>query len=579
MARRAQLDAARRSGARWLIVLALAGAFAFSCPAQTSQSDSDRTASARAAFNEGKWEDAAKIAQGSSAQPAELDFLAGLALAKLQRWDAARVAFESAHRKVPGDARFLIELAGVNYKQRDIQDAKHNLQAALILNPKDSYAQEFLGTLYFLEGNLEAALKYWNPIEKPRLRSVAVQPPGRLNQAILEHAIGFNPPQVLTQSAFLAAEARLAALEVYPRRRFELVPAPEGTYDATFHMPERDGWGDSPIEGALSLLSGVPYATVYPAFYDLWHRDMNVTSLLRWDSEKRREYAALAMPLFNDPAIRVRFYFDARNENWNLSNTFFGGGTPLTDLNVRRFAGGAEFLAVANGRWSWSTGVEVTSRAFRSLAGLASARDGKFFVNGRTLDYWVRAERSILRMPERRVMIDSAAETHLGRNFAEGAGVFGTLRGSVKAQWFPRPKGDDYEMQAQLRAGDTLGQVPLDELFELGIERDDNDLWLRGHDATSGGRKGAAPLGRRFFLANWEVDKNVYGNGLFTVKLGPFLDNGTIADPSGLFGSRQWLWDTGAQCKIRVLGTVAVLLIYGRDLRGGRNVFYGTAAH
>ena len=157
--------------------------------------------------------------------------------------------------------------------------------------------------------------------------------------------------------------------------------------------------------------------------------------------------------------------------------------------------------------------------------------------------------------------------------------MFGTLRGSVTGQWFPRPKGDDYEMRAQLRAGDTLGQVPLDELFELGIERDDNDLWLRGHDATSGGRKGAAPLGRRFFLANWEIDKNVYGNGLFTVKLGPFFDNGTIADPSGLFGSRQWLWDTGAQCKIRVLGTVTVLLIYGRDLRGGRNVFYGTAAH
>jgi len=75
------------------------------------------------------------------------------------------------------------------------------------------------------------------------------------------------------------------------------------------------------------------------------------------------------------------------------------------------------------------------------------------------------------------------------------------------------------------------------------------------------------------------VDKNVYGNGFFTVKLGPFLDNGAIADSSGLFGSRRWLWDMGAQCKIRVLGTMTVVLTYGRDLRGGRNVFYGTAVH
>ena len=101
-------------------------------------------------------------------------------------------------------------------------------------------------------------------------------------------------------------------------------------------------------------------------------------------------------------------------------------------------------------------------------------------------------------------------------------------------------------------------------------------MWLRGQAGTIGGRKGAAPLGRSYVLVNWEIDKNVYSNGLITVKLGPFLDTGSIADSSGLFGSRQWQWDTGAQCKVRVLGNITVVLIYGRDLRGGRNVFYGT---
>jgi hypothetical protein len=129
-----------------------------------------------------------------------------------------------------------------------------------------------------------------------------------------------------------------------------------------------------------------------------------------------------------------------------------------------------------------------------------------------------------------------------------------------------------------VRAGESFGDVPFDELFQLGIERD-NDLWLRGTPGTTDGRKGAAPLGRRYFLTNWEMDKNVYGNGFFTVKIGPFVDNGAIADSSGLFGSQHWLWDTGAQCKIRVLGTMTVVLSYGRDLRGGRNVLYGTVLH
>jgi hypothetical protein len=54
---------------------------------------------------------------------------------------------------------------------------------------------------------------------------------------------------------------------------------------------------------------------------------------------------------------------------------------------------------------------------------------------------------------------------------------------------------------------------------------------------------------------------------LLTLKLGPFVDTGAIADSSGRFGSQRWLWDTGAQCKVRLLGTVTVVLSYGRDLR------------
>src|SRR5947208_15757638 len=77
-------------------------------------------------------------------------------------------------------------------------------------------------------------------------------------------------------------------------------------------------------------------------------------------------------------------------------------------------------------------------------------------------------------------------------------------------------------MRAQVRAGAAAGKLSLDQLFQLGVERD-NDLWLRGHPGTIDGRKGAAPLGRRYFLANWEMDKNVYANGLISVKLGPFL--------------------------------------------------------
>lgn len=543
--------------------------------AQVPPNQETRLDAAQRAFDSGHWNDAVVLANGPAEQSPDLDFVEGMALARLEKWNEAKSAFAAGLRKAPKDPRFLVELAGISYKERDFPAAKKQLRKALRLSPRDAYSREFLGTIYFLEGNLEAALKYWNAQEKPRLRSVGFAPPLLLNEAIQSRAVVFNAPQILTSDALLATQSRLDNLGIFSSRRIELISATSGTYDGTLHLAEKNGWGDSKIEGLVSLFSGLPYSTVYPEFYNLGHDAVNLTALARWDSEKRRVSLAVSLPMYGDPRFRLRLYADARNENWNLSQTFFGAGVPLTDLNMRRVAAGAEVHSVVNGRWSWSSGAEIANRTFRNLSGIASPSERAFFTDATSLAGWVGVQRTLVRMPERRFIIDTSAEGRAGREFADDLGPFATLHGSLRANWFPRATGDDYEMQTQIRGGATAGKATLDELFQLGIERD-NDLWLRGHAGTLDGRKGAAPLGRRYFLANWEMDKNVHQNGIFTVKLGPFLDSGAVTDSSGLFGSRQWLWDTGAQCKVRVLGGLTVVLSYGRDLRNGQNVFYGT---
>ena len=115
----------------------------------------------------------------------------------------------------------------------------------------------------------------------------------------------------------------------------------------------------------------------------------------------------------------------------------------------------------------------------------------------------------------------------------------------------------------------------MDQLYELGLDRD-SPLWLRGHGATIDGRKGRAPLGRRYVLVNSEYDRTLYNNGFLRIQAGPFLDTGKITDVSGYFGDPKWLVDTGVQVKVRVLGAVSVSLSYGRDLRYGRGAFFGT---
>jgi len=67
--------------------------------AQEFSSEAARLAAAQRAFDAGNYEDATRLAQGSSDPSADLDFVAGLSLAKLQRWGDARGALEAGRRK------------------------------------------------------------------------------------------------------------------------------------------------------------------------------------------------------------------------------------------------------------------------------------------------------------------------------------------------------------------------------------------------------------------------------------------------------------------------------------------------
>src|SRR5262249_15226107 len=157
-----------------------------------------------------------------------------------------------------------------------------------------------------------------------------------------------------------------------------------------------------------------------------------------------------------------------------------------------------------SGRWSWNAGVEMGSHSFRNIVPTVSAVASRFFIDTDSLAVWLGGERSLVRLPEHRFTVDATAEARAGRNFAVTLGGFGTMRGALLAKWLPQTTGDDYEMRTSVRVGGFAGHATVDELYQLGVERD-NDLWLRGHTGTSAGRKGEAPLGRRYFLANWEM--------------------------------------------------------------------------
>jgi len=132
----------------------------------------------------------------------------------------------------------------------------------------------------------------------------------------------------LTRDSLLTTSAHLDNLGVFPQSRVELAPAGETDYAAIVHLSERKGWGNSTWGGVVSLLSGVPYQTIYPEWYNIADRAINFSSLVRWDAQKRRVFASLSSPIERRADRVVSVFVDARDENWNLSQTFSGSQSP-----------------------------------------------------------------------------------------------------------------------------------------------------------------------------------------------------------------------------------------------------------
>ena len=504
-----------------------------------------------------------------STRAPDSDYYLGMALAQLGRFDEARRVFLAGRRQWPGDARFPIELGGVAFKQRRYVQAARWLRRGMRLTD-DPYPVDFLATIYFLQGNLEAALQHWNRIGKPLVERVKVEPGLRLDPILLDRAFTFAPAETLGLSDLHSTRARIGELGIFPAFTLGLDAREDGQFDATFAAHERNGFGSSRLEALLSTFRGLGYQAIYPEYFNIGRSAINISGMVRWDAQKRYFGSSVSGP-WGRHAGRYRIGLDSRNENWDIRRSLQAQASSLGALNLRRQAANAEISFLGNSGWRWSTGAEFSHRDYRGIvAGPGLSPD--VLLPGYALKQLAQVVRELWRVPDRRFESSVRVSSEAARLWSTPPHISERLRVSFHSTWFPLMTGDDWAIQQQISAGRIFGRAPFDELFMLGVERD-NDLWLRAHPGDRDGRKGSAPLGRDYFLSNWEIDKNLYRNGLFSVKLSPFLDVARSTDSSPGLGSGKWLVDTGVQAKLRVLG-VEFVVIGGKDLRSGHNSFY-----
>src|SRR5258705_5634452 len=254
MERHRALDVACRTAKPRLIFFLLLFFLPVRGLAQTGDAAGEKLSEIKKLYEAGNWDGVVRAAAQSPEASADLLLYRGLALAHLQSWEEAKAAFAAGRAKAPGDPRFLIELAGIAYREKQFSVARRDLRLALAMNPKDEYANNFLASIYFQEGNLEAALKYWNRAGKTKLADLTFEPALKLRPLVVDRAFSFARGGEWQRERYLTTQARLRALDLYPGMFFELRAHGDGSFYLGFHAAERSGWGGSKWERLVSLL-------------------------------------------------------------------------------------------------------------------------------------------------------------------------------------------------------------------------------------------------------------------------------------------------------------------------------------
>ena len=495
------------------------------------------------------------IASTLGAQTPDEWFERGMEHGRAERWEEARAAFLAGLRLAPRDPRFPTELGGVAYRQGDRSEARRRLRQALRLDPDSEYVRNFLGTLRLLDGDLEAALVVWNPIEKPRLASVETPPSLRLDPMLLDRALAFSPAMNLERADLVESEARLDLLGVVPQRRWELRPANEGEYELRLQALERRGLGPSPWLAVAGVAAGLPYQTARLDYWNAGGRAVNVRTLTRWDARKRRAAAEVSGPLTGEAKLRWRIFADARDEEWSAVSGDLGR------FNLDSVRGGAGFAAVHSARVDWGADVAVSSRSLSN-----DLADGTGFAT----DFWLRWR--ALRLPARRFEATSESRVRVGRF----DGRYAQAEERLRLDWRPF-SGRRWRVEGEISGGATAGEAPFDELFHLGLDRD-QDRRIRGLPGLDpDGRKGAAPVGERYWLTRSGVQRRLWRAGFVEASLGPFFDAGRTYDPRPGWSSPRTHLTAGVELRLDVAGVAGLSLVYGRDLRTGRDVWFASS--
>lgn len=486
-------------------------------------------------------------------------FNRGLALARQGDSESAADVLREGTRLFPDDGRFPRELAGVHFKLKQRTEAIRWMRRALRISPNDAYANDFLGTVYSLEGDLRSALVHWNRIGKPRIAEVKRVSDQESAHALMDEACPLQPGTVLSVKTLDACETNLDWLGPASSHRIVLEPTGDTEFDVEVrYVPRRSGIHSG--MDLVPLLSGVPFKMLRPEL--LFNNGIRLQSVLRWDPNQRQLEATVSGPLGGSAKARGTVGLDIRRELWSGSRDF--------RLNAETVD--ARVSWPISGRTTVWTGFSLQRFKFDvpsepSSPSAVPLEDGKFVFSTSGL------RRTWLPSTIPGVTFDAASAIDVGADVGPTTRRLIRSVSSLEAAWRIPGAWRELEVRSRATAGWLSGEASVCQMFSLGVDQEEA-LQLRGHRGTNDGKKGSGPRGRALALTNLDVSATVHRTRISRLTAGPFLDLAHLRAPEGAVDAQPWFVDAGVVARLKLFDGLEIAASFGRDLMSSTDLFH-----
>jgi hypothetical protein len=526
---------------------------------------------AREAIERGEYVRAVNILAAELAERPSADtyLYLGIAYGHMKEYEKAQEVLIQGSAHYPDDARFHNELAGVHLANNDVDTARSDLERALSVDPTNDYASDLLATIDMSQGEVQAALRFWNKSGRPVIDDIMHNYYLTFGSWVVRKAVAFHPAGVLRYGEWKTTESRLLETDNFTNVGIEIEPTrvPE-QYNAVVRTTTKTNMISDVVFG---LFKGLPAATSYFDLWNIGNSGLNFNSSYRWDADRRRAEGRLKAPLPLGGLFQVEIGDAWRSERWDATSSIRSEHQSKARFNYKANSLRLRVKHIPYYRFEIAGGFEYRNRAASGSLpelGTDSRNTAKFTVE------------TDLRFADDRYQ----NRLHL-EGFAARPSVLGDMHFSGGITEFHNrftiSKDTRTALDWSLRAATARGRLPFEDYFMLGMEVNPR-FPLRGHAVADGGRYGSGPMGTDFLLANVDLERrlatvplfNTFNIPFLTVKWEVFVDAAKTFDRNRIFKQGKLWVDAGGGLRFET-PTHSLNLIMGRSLRDGTGILMG----